>query len=186
MLEASITTHITWSKRLIFVLLALPALACLDEREGTTDTRTRPPDTATPEVQAEETTPAGRDGETCFIDEDCADDLACAVDCDDSCDTSQWPNPCCTAICRAPARPLACSELVGVEVREGDACPAHTTRPSVPGDWASRGIGCCLHEGCDWESRSMCEASSVCRWRLANPPQRPNDGTCESASVTAP
>ncbi len=188
MTHTSTNPRLVWSSCVLSILLALPAVACLDEREGAsaTDTDTSRQEEWSPGVQAAEAPPAAREGDSCLIDEDCGGALLCAVDCDDSCDQSQWPNPCCTATCRSPAGPYTCPEEVGLEVREGEACPAHTVAPSVPGDWVLRGVGCCFYDRCDWQSRFMCEASSACQWRLTAAPQRPNEGNCESVTPSAP
>lgn len=167
-----------WWRRVLTGALtgALLLTGCLDSHQGT---RALP----SPDVEADTTPRGALEGEDCLKDEDCEGDLKCGVSCEDWCDSSQWPNPCCTATCGEVVGPWVCDEAVGVPTPQGEACPDDTTEANNPADWVLRGVRCCLHEVCEgWENRFLCEASSACRWRLADPMLRPNDGTCESLS----
>jgi len=168
--------HLAW--------LALPLLVaggCLDARPGAT-AEVDASDTRDDDTQhAAEVAAPGPVGASCLIDEDCEEGLICGVDCEDWCDQTQWPNPCCVAACAARGGPWTCPESLGLIIGAAAPCPEGTTEARDPRDFVADPAGnrCCLHDHCDWGSRTICEASSACRWRLAEQPARPNDGACE-------
>jgi len=158
---------------------ALAIGGCLDRIDGQVLEHTEP-EVMAGANEAEEGAIAGRLHDACLMDEDCAEGLVCGVDCDDSCDQREWPNECCSAACTPRNAPWSCYAFTSVAA---GPCPEGTVAPRAPEDWLPEsehpGGLCCLPDHCLWGSRTMCEASSACRWRVATTPERPNDGTCE-------
>jgi hypothetical protein len=124
------------------------------------------------------------EGEPCNADEDCSGELACVDLCDDSCDQTVWPNPCCTRTCVPSSSPWACEPAGGVAVLAGQACPSGYVAPAVPEDWVTSPsvFDCCLpdHACADLGNRTFCDALPGCVWVLSGRVGlTANDGTCE-------
>jgi len=123
----------------------------------------------------------------CNNDEDCAVPLVCGQSCNDWCDQSVFPNPCCWRGCVARNAPWSCEAAGGVKLSVGD-CPDGFVLPAVPADWVTtpKVFRCCLpssvcEESLLSSSRIMCEAYRGCAWILSGAiGPTPNAGTCES------
>jgi hypothetical protein len=125
----------------------------------------------------------GEVGDPCNIDEDCTGDLICADECEDWCDQTVWPNPCCTRGCAPTNAPWACEPAGGVAVADGEGCPAEYVLPTVPEDWVTTPatMQCCLPEHPCGEigNRTICEAMPHCAWLLSGEVRTTaNDGSC--------
>ena len=120
----------------------------------------------------------------CSIDEDCEGALVCSTVCDDWCDQTVWPNPCCENACGESTAPWACLPG-GAEVEPGAACPAGTVEPARPADWVGHPDGdlaCCLPDvACEENAtRVICEAYADCTWILSGEDHWNNDGVCST------
>lgn len=127
------------------------------------------------------------EGELCSIDEDCEGALVCITTCDDWCDQTVWPNPCCENACSERNAPWVCLPG-GAEVDPATACPAGTVEPAHPEDWVTRGdlnLKCCLPDvPCEENpNRIRCEALPGCTWTLSGADHWNNDGTCGPRST---
>ena len=119
----------------------------------------------------------------CVAHPDCPPGQVCVQSCDDLCDQSRYPNPCCERAC-AELSPLSCQAVGGTCAAE---CPTGTYPAANPDVWAcGLPTGCCLPEveACaDHLHRFACESRSACVWVLADCEIEncnfPDKGTCQ-------
>jgi hypothetical protein len=174
--------------RLHFPLLALVLAGCTvgDGERGADPGDSHdaaPAHDAAPGADTAEESGAGQ-GEPCNADEECGGALACVDLCEDWCDQTVWPNPCCTRTCVPSSSPWACEPAGGVAVLAGQACPSGYVAPAVPEDWVTSPsvFDCCLpdHACADLGNRTFCDALPGCVWVLSGlVGLTANDGTCE-------
>lgn len=136
--------------------------------EGTSSTGPDPT-AATTTTTDPTATGEGTTGEGfCVAHTDCAEGEVCQQFCDDWCDQSMFPNPCCERACVALS-PFDCESVLGTC---DDACPRGTYAAENQEVWSCAAqVLCCLPtvKACaDLPNRFTCESLSICQWVLAD------------------
>ncbi len=124
----------------------------------------------------------------CNHDTDCNVGELCTQDCDDSCDQSLYPNPCCTRACVAepPEPKWVCGTGDGTACIDSGECPPNAIQSASWGELSTWTCDtCCIPANCDAiNSRIVCRENVDCIWTPAPCSgvgdfcTSPNEGEC--------